>query len=32
VDQIGWLGGHSSSEITRIGSHVDEGTLSKVLK
>jgi len=31
-DQIGWLVGHSSSEITKIYSHVDEGTLSKVLK
>jgi len=30
-DQIGWLVGHSSSEITRLYSHVDEGTLSKVL-
>ncbi len=30
-DQIGWLVGHSSSEITKIYSHVDEGTLSKVL-
>ena len=31
-DQIGWLVGHSSSEITKIYSHVDEDTLSKVLK
>lgn len=30
-DQVGWLVGHSSSEITRLYSHVDEGTLSKVL-
>jgi site-specific recombinase XerD len=30
--QIGWLVGHSSSEITKIYSHVDERTLSKVLK
>ena len=30
-DQIGWLVGHSSSEITAIYSHVDEKTLGSVL-
>ena len=30
-DQIGWLVGHSSSEITAIYSHVDERTLGAVL-
>jgi integrase len=30
-DQIGWLVGHSSSEITKIYSHVDEGSLGNVL-
>lgn len=30
-DQVGWLVGHSSSEITKIYSHVDEDTLSRVL-
>jgi integrase/recombinase XerD len=30
-DQIGWLVGHSSSEITAIYSHVDERTLGSVL-
>lgn len=30
-DQVGWLVGHSSSEITKIYSHVDETTLSRVL-
>ena len=31
-DQIGWLVGHSSSEITALYSHVDEQTLGIVLK
>ena len=31
-DQIGWLVGHSSSEITKIYSHVDDETLSRVLE
>ena len=31
-DQIGWLVGHSSSEITAIYSHVDEKTLGSVLE
>ena len=30
-DQIGWLVGHSSSEITAFYSHVDERTLGNVL-
>jgi len=30
-DQIGWIVGHSSSEITRIYSHPDTGSLSKIL-
>ena len=31
-DQVGWLVGHSSSEITAIYSHVDERTLGSVLE